>query len=82
MKVVFKRTINDARERGKAFFAGKEYDLPKERVRAILKAFPTAIETVEAERKPAKKKAKKVEAIEVTETVEVATPDIEPIAEV
>lgn len=48
MKVIFTKTVNDAQNAGKAFFAGRIYDLDDARVQQLLETVPDAVE-VESE---------------------------------
>ena len=78
MKVLFNRTVNDATCKGRAFFAGKVYELDKARVAMIEKKLDGAITILDEPKKKATKKAKKAKKEEpVTEAILESEPESE-----
>lgn len=78
MKLLFTKTVNDANNPGKAFFAGRAYELSEERAKQIMSAVPDATvvldETVEATQETQsdepKKKTKKMKKVQKEPTPE------------
>ncbi len=80
MKLLFKRTVNDATCAGRAFFAGRTYELSEDRAKEIMKVLPDAVEAVGApEPKPKKKtnKKKKEKVIEKNPEAELIADELE-----
>lgn len=48
MKLLFTKTVNDANNAGKAFFAGRTYELSEARAKQIMSAVPDAVKEVKA----------------------------------
>ena len=77
MKLLFTKTVHDANNPGKAFFAGRAYELSEERAKQIMSAVPDASavldEATEATQDDEpKKKTKKMKKVQ-----EEATPEEE-----